>query len=46
LFGLLAIELALVMSRKTDVILAAAFFVVGVIFVLRSFYDMRIKADD
>ncbi len=46
LFGLLAIELALVMSRKTDVILAAAFFIVGAIFVLRSFYDMRIKADD
>jgi K(+)-stimulated pyrophosphate-energized sodium pump len=46
LFGLLAIELALVMSRKTDVTLAAVFFVVGAIFVLRSFYDMRIKAND
>ena len=46
LFGLLAIELALVMSRKMNVILAAAFFIVSVVFVLRSFYDMRIKADD
>ncbi len=46
LFGLLAIELALVMSRKTDAMLAAAFFIVSAIFVLRSFYDMRIKADD
>jgi K(+)-stimulated pyrophosphate-energized sodium pump len=46
LFGLLAIELALAMSRKTDVILAVVFFIVSVIFVLRSFYDMRIKADD
>jgi K(+)-stimulated pyrophosphate-energized sodium pump len=43
LFGLLAIELALVMSRKADVILAAGFFIVGIIFVLRSFYEMRIK---
>jgi K(+)-stimulated pyrophosphate-energized sodium pump len=46
LFGLLAIELALAMSRKTDVILAVVFFIVSAIFVLRSFYDMRIKADD
>jgi hypothetical protein len=34
------------MSRKMNVILAAAFFIVSVVFVLRSFYDMRIKADD
>lgn len=46
LFGLLAIQLALVISRKTDVTLAVAFFIVSAIFVLRSFYDMRIKADD
>jgi K(+)-stimulated pyrophosphate-energized sodium pump len=46
LFGLLAIELALVMSRKTDVILAGVFFIVSAIFVLRSFYVMRIKAED
>ena len=46
LFGLLAIELALVMSRKTNVILAVCFFVVSAFFVLRSFYAMRIKEDD
>jgi K(+)-stimulated pyrophosphate-energized sodium pump len=46
LFGILAIELALVMARNTSVILAACFFVVSNVFVLRSFYAMRIKEDD
>ncbi len=49
LFGLLAIELAIEMSKghKTMLlVLAGLFFIGSVIFVLRSFYDMRIKADD
>jgi K(+)-stimulated pyrophosphate-energized sodium pump len=46
LFGLLAIELALVMSRQTNVILAVCFFAASVVFVLRSFYSMRIKEND
>jgi K(+)-stimulated pyrophosphate-energized sodium pump len=46
LFGLLAIEMALVLNRKLDVVLAVIFFAVSVVFVLRSFYDMRIKEDE
>jgi K(+)-stimulated pyrophosphate-energized sodium pump len=51
LFGLLAVELALQM-RKTDmqikvrIILAAIFFMIGIIFVLRSFYGMRVPAEE
>ncbi len=46
LFGLLAIELAIVLTRKTDVMLAVVFFLVSVVFVSRSFYSMRVKAED
>jgi K(+)-stimulated pyrophosphate-energized sodium pump len=48
LFGLLAVELAVVMTAEQGSglthALAAAFFVVSVIFVYRSFYNMRIRA--
>ena len=43
LFGLLAVELALGMSRKTSAIIATGCFLVSVVFVWRSFYAMRIK---
>lgn len=46
LFGLLAIEMAIELSRKLDLILAGVFFAVSVFFVLRSFYDMRIKTEE
>jgi len=42
LFGLLAVELAIHMPRRWSVGLAAAFFLVSVVFVWRSFYGMRI----
>jgi K(+)-stimulated pyrophosphate-energized sodium pump len=43
LFGLLAVELAITLSRTTRYVLAAAFFAVSLVFVWRSFYAMRIK---
>jgi K(+)-stimulated pyrophosphate-energized sodium pump len=46
LFGVLAIELALVLSRKVNIILAITFFVISAFFVARSFYGMRIKDED
>ncbi len=42
LFGLLAVELAIEMSRAASLALSAAFFAVSVVFVWRSFYAMRI----
>jgi K(+)-stimulated pyrophosphate-energized sodium pump len=42
LFGLLAVELAITLSRQTSAILAAVFFVLSTVFVWRSFYSMRI----
>jgi K(+)-stimulated pyrophosphate-energized sodium pump len=42
LFGLLAVELALTLQHGTRGLLAAAFFLVAVIFIYRSFYGMRI----
>jgi K(+)-stimulated pyrophosphate-energized sodium pump len=42
LFGLLAVELAITLSRTTSAILAVAFFLVALVFVWRSFYAMRI----
>jgi len=42
LFGLLAVELAIEMSRQTATILAAIFFAISLVFVWRSFYGMRI----
>jgi K(+)-stimulated pyrophosphate-energized sodium pump len=46
LFGLLALELALVLSRKVDTTLAVVFFILSATFVARSFYSMRIKEGD
>jgi K(+)-stimulated pyrophosphate-energized sodium pump len=46
LFGVLAIELALVLSRKVNITLAIIFFVISAFFVARSFYGMRIQKDD
>ena len=45
LFGLLAIEIALELSRTLNTILAIVFFIISLVFILRSFYDMRIKGD-
>jgi len=48
LFGLLAVELAVQLTRDTSPmvahVLAAAFFAVSVFFVRRSFYGMRIRS--
>ena len=48
LFGLLAVELAVSMSKQQGTglthMLAAAFFVVSMVFVWRSFYAMRIES--
>jgi K(+)-stimulated pyrophosphate-energized sodium pump len=46
LFGLLAVELAVGLSRSLSLALAAAFFLVSVVFVWRSFYGMRIKTTE
>jgi K(+)-stimulated pyrophosphate-energized sodium pump len=44
LFGLLAVELAVSLSRSLSGALAAAFFVLAIAFVYRSFYGMRIES--
>jgi K(+)-stimulated pyrophosphate-energized sodium pump len=43
LFGLLALELALALSQKgsLNIILAATFFVIAIVFVVKSFTDMK-----
>ena len=46
LFGLLAVELAIEMSRRPQIALAGLFFIVAIVFVYRSFYAMRIKTDE
>jgi K(+)-stimulated pyrophosphate-energized sodium pump len=46
LFGLLAVELALQLSRQTSAILAGVFFVITCVFVWRSFYAMRIVVEN
>jgi K(+)-stimulated pyrophosphate-energized sodium pump len=50
LFGLLAVELALQMQKPEThtlkILLAVAFFIVGIVFVLRSFYGMRVPAEE
>jgi len=48
LFGLLAVELAVSLSDKAVLsnVLALVFFLISVTFVYRSFYRMRIGADD
>ena len=43
LFGLLAVELAIELSRGVSTALAVVFLVVGMVFVWRSFYRMRIE---
>jgi K(+)-stimulated pyrophosphate-energized sodium pump len=49
LFGLLAVELAVQMTAEAGSglshLLAAAFFGTSIVFVWRSFYGMRIKAE-
>jgi K(+)-stimulated pyrophosphate-energized sodium pump len=45
LFGLLAVELAIGLSRETSGIMAAVFFAIMLYFVYRSFYGMRIHTD-
>ncbi len=45
LFGLLAVELAIQMSRGLATVLAVLFFVLSMYFVWRSFYRMRISTD-
>jgi K(+)-stimulated pyrophosphate-energized sodium pump len=42
LFGLLAVELAITMSRSASATLAVVFFALSLVFVYRSFYGMRI----
>jgi K(+)-stimulated pyrophosphate-energized sodium pump len=42
LFGLLAVELAIELPRRTSLVLAALFLAVMLVFVWRSFYAMRI----
>jgi len=44
LFGLLAVEMAIELSRQTSAILAGVFFLASTVFVIRSFYGMRIKS--
>ena len=44
LFGLLAVELAIGLSRGTSATLAAIFFAISLVFVYRSFYAMRIES--
>lgn len=46
LFGLLAVELAITLSRGTSLILSGVFFLISVVFVWRSFYSMRIKTEN
>jgi K(+)-stimulated pyrophosphate-energized sodium pump len=50
LFGLLAVELAVSLTADRGAgftqVLAAVFFLVSVVFVWRSFYAMRIRAED
>jgi K(+)-stimulated pyrophosphate-energized sodium pump len=43
LFGLLAIEIAIELNRCLDAVLAIIFFAVALVFLYRSFYDMRIS---
>jgi len=45
LFGLLAVELSVEMSRTTSFVLAGVFLLVSFVFVHRSFYGMRIGTE-
>jgi len=44
LFGLLAIEIAIGLNRGLDILLFVVFFAIALVFLCRSFYDMRIDA--
>ena len=44
LFGLLAVEMAVAAPRCVSLGLGIAFFIIGLIFVLKSFYGMRIES--
>jgi K(+)-stimulated pyrophosphate-energized sodium pump len=44
LFGLLSVEIALVLNRGLDISLAIIFFAVALFFLMRSFYAMRISS--
>lgn len=44
LFGILAVEIAINSPRGLSAILGLVFFAVGIVFVLRSFYGMRISS--
>jgi K(+)-stimulated pyrophosphate-energized sodium pump len=46
LFGLLAIEIALELSRGMNMALTAVFFAVSVFFVVKSFTEMQIKTEE
>jgi K(+)-stimulated pyrophosphate-energized sodium pump len=46
LFGLLAVELAIEIPTATRLTLAAVFFLISTVFVWRSFYGMRIPAQE
>jgi K(+)-stimulated pyrophosphate-energized sodium pump len=46
LFGLLAIEIAIELSRSLNTVLAIVFMLVSVVFLTKSFYDMRIQGKD
>jgi K(+)-stimulated pyrophosphate-energized sodium pump len=47
LFGLLAVEIAVTMKDQgTKNAIGAVFFLIALVFVYRSFYSMRIPADD
>jgi K(+)-stimulated pyrophosphate-energized sodium pump len=46
LFGLLAIEMAIELPKQLDYILAGVFFLGAIIFITRSFHDMKIKISE
>ena len=46
LFGLLAVEMAAKTPTEITIILSAIFFIIGLVFVWRSFYAMRIEPAD
>lgn len=46
LFGLLAIEIAIELSRQMNLILAGIFLGLSFIFVMKSFFDMRIGTEE
>src|SRR5208283_290341 len=46
LFGLLAVEIAIQLNRGLDTAFAVIFFGIAIIFLLKSFYSMRIMGED